>query len=131
MEPSTDSLTQELEAMAAIGDALASLSDPAMRQRVLRWAAERFGTGTLPQTLSRAAEEPVVAAVASADPCLAIDSLSDMFGATVVVEEIDDYVAEAPVAAVSETTQPLDVMLRSFAADFLRLTEEWKGATAA
>jgi hypothetical protein len=41
-----DSLSNELEVMAAVGRALDSL-DPAARQRVIRWASERLGAEPL------------------------------------------------------------------------------------
>ncbi len=131
MERTPDnSLTQELDAMAAIGQLLGDLTDLAARQRVLHWATERFAPGTLssPQPSSElASPEPV-----AADPALAVDSLDDMFaivgGATVGGDFDSDFALFEPDVETSKL--PIEVVVRSFAADFQRFTEEWNGATA-
>ena len=116
---SDDSLNQELEAMAAIGQALGRLSDANARARVLHWANERFATSTVaPATLAPVAQSTTVVAPAS-DPDLAVDSLGEMFVGSP---------ASQPEA--SDEPRPLDVMLRSFSSDFRRFVDEWNGATA-
>lgn len=144
MELAINSLNHELEAMAAVGRLLGDL-DAAARQRVLRWATERYAAEAAPA-------EPVVAdlavpaalwaspmpvaapAVAPDDPALAIDSLSEMF--VVHASEVDDDLGEfgiaevAPVRVPDTAKLPLETVLRSFAADFRRLADEWNGAAA-
>jgi hypothetical protein len=58
-----------MEAMAAIGRALESLSDHAVQERVLRWATERYGTR----------EEPVPVEKKSRNAALDLDDLNDLF----------------------------------------------------
>src|SRR4029078_5589732 len=80
MEPADNQLSSELDAMAAICRVLGTLPDDAARQRVLRWACERFGlepvqaAALLPEGLFAEA----VGSVAD-DPALKLDSLDDMF----------------------------------------------------
>jgi len=139
MEQAPNALKTELEAMAAVGQVLGELSDPAARQRVLKWASERYALQSV------TAPKPAVAALASFapatnDPGLTIDSLDDMFvgavGEVAAMSAVDDDLREfagpEPVSVhVQETPrQPLDVMIRSFAQDFQRFVEEWNGATA-
>jgi hypothetical protein len=134
MEQPTSSFTAELEAMAVIGQALCGLSDPASRQRVLKWAAERFAAeaaaapvrGSLP--VATAPAEDV-----SSDPALTIESFDDMFITSKAVEMDDDlgeFAGRAPVAEPEVQRQPLDVMIHSFAQDFKRFVDEWNGAAA-
>ena len=111
MEPLSNPVSYELEAMAAIGLVLGCLDDPAARQRVLRWAAERFAVDTVAQ---QTPASPV-----TADPGLAIDSLDDLFVAGSL-----DVVQDEPIKKL-----PIDAALRSFAADFQRFTEEWNAAS--
>lgn len=131
METAPDnSLSQELDAMAAIGQLLGGLTDLAARQRVLNWATERFAPGALssPKPLFEpGSPEPV-----TADPALAVDSLDDMFaivGGAVAGEELDsDFAIFEPDEETSKL--PIEVVVRSFAADFQRFAEEWNGASA-
>lgn len=53
MSESTTKLSAEVKAMGAVGDALEGL-DEAARQRVLGWAAERFGSQKRADSLDRA-----------------------------------------------------------------------------
>jgi hypothetical protein len=137
MEQSSRSFTPELEAMAAIGQILCDLPDPASRQRVLQWAVERFAAERA-VTSSYAALEAVPASPvqeAGGDPALAIGSLDEMFVITTFAEmdeDLSEFAGPAPIAAPApvEPRQPLDVMIRSFAQDFQRFAEEWNGATA-
>jgi len=127
MERATNSLQSELETMAVVGRALGDLTDPAARQRVLRWAAERFAAD-LAQTPSTS--QVIAPASSASDPALAVDSLSDIFSVVhdrIESEEADDTLSfEQPAFE----KQPLETMIRSFAADFQRFAEEWNGAAA-
>ena len=72
MEPELqNSLTQELNAMSAIGKVLGELTDPSARERVLRWAAERFQVGA-PVSSEQTAVTVRPEAVAG-DPMLAVE----------------------------------------------------------
>jgi hypothetical protein len=64
-----NSLTDELEAMAAIGHALDSLLDREAQQRVLRWAFDR-----LHRANTTSAAEP-----RGGDPTLDLEGLHDLF----------------------------------------------------
>jgi hypothetical protein len=67
-----DDVTAELEAMVAVGQALARLHDVSGRRRVLNWAVQRF----------EAADANVVVAADVArhsDPTLEVGDLSDLF----------------------------------------------------
>jgi len=124
--------------MAAIGQALGDLADPAARQRVLNWAAERFAVdGTASPAPALFALPSDVTAPFEADAALAVDSLNDMFESAAPHE--DDECGAFAALGVSDTVSapaasspalPLDVVLRSFAEDFQRFTEEWNGAAA-
>ena len=132
MEAAPDnSLIQELDAMAALGQVLGNLTDPTARQRVLKWAAERFAvdmaTGVQPMA------EPVTPADHGAiDPALALGSLDDMFPAEFGNLDGDlDVLEKCGEPSGPETPKPpIEAVLRSFAADFQRFTEEWNGANA-
>jgi hypothetical protein len=71
MDSEEDTLAAEIEAMAAIGRALADLPDAAARARVIRWAQERFDPGGASRSAAPAAE--------AADPTLEVESLADVF----------------------------------------------------
>jgi hypothetical protein len=113
MEQEPDSLTREVDAMAVIGQVLSKLTDPAARQRVLKWAAERFAVDGAP--VAQTAVSPRVARPAPVDPGLTIDSLDDMF---------------AIAAPEVVSNPPVESVLQSFAADFQRFADDWNGATA-
>ncbi len=131
MEQATISLSQELDAMAALGQVLGNLTDPAVRQRVLHWAAERFAlempAGTQPAAVPEHSPQPQRADI---DPALAVDSLDDMFsvGLEGIDEDLDVFAFAEPQLATPKA--PIEVVLRSFAADFQRFAEEWNGASA-
>ena len=127
MEQSPISLSQELDAMAALGQVLGNLTDSAARQRVLRWAAERFSLD-LPVGRPSAAERSTSPDRAEFDPALAVDSLSDMFPAA--FEDIDGDLTLVEQPEPQTSKPPIEAVLRSFAADFQRFTEEWNGASA-
>jgi len=122
MEQVKDSLTKELEAMAMIGRVLGDLTDPAVRSRVLRWAAERFGAESVLQQHVVAAPRADTSTVA--DPDLSVDSLTEIF------ETPRPYVADLVADDVVEKKQPLESVLRSFADELRALAEEWNGAAA-
>jgi hypothetical protein len=119
----------ELEAMAVISRVLETLPDAAVRQRVLRWAAERVGgEATAFSALADTTKAPIAAAD---DPALKLDSLEDMFGKPVAVEDdLTVVLDEAIVATPEPSTRPVADILRSFAAEFQRFAEEWNGAAA-
>ena len=127
MEQATNSLSKEIEAMAAIGRALGDLTDPAARQRVLRWACERFALDAPAQA---AAAVPAVATVTSpADADLTVDNLTDMFAVDASAND-DDSLSLEPRAVVETEKTSLETAIRSFAADFQRFADEWNGAAA-
>jgi hypothetical protein len=112
-----DPLSEELEAMAAIARVLEGISDPAVRQRVLRWTNERFALIEKPQSGSASVEIP------HDDPALAVDSLDDLFsngrpGRPGRDESRDKFALVA--------NRPVETTLRSFVADFQRLAKDWQ-----
>jgi hypothetical protein len=128
------SLSGEIEAMAAIGRALDHLTDSTARQRVLKWATERFAADQ--PVVPVAADQPagVAGAPLVADSDLAVDSLNDMFA--VAAPDVDDDLGEfgalpaqaQPAEAVQKL--PLETLLRSLASDFRAFADEWNGAAA-
>jgi hypothetical protein len=122
-----DTLGIELDAMAAIGRALDAIEDPALRQRILNWAFDRWGTEPMHAAGSNASAVPAGKAAAN-DPGLSVDSLGDLFG---------DRPAEARPGTAPEILEfeappakaPVETMLQSLAADFQRLAAEWNGET--
>jgi hypothetical protein len=125
-------LTVELEAMATIGRVLDAIQDPDIRQRVLNWACERWGDPVQrAYTASKAAaNDPTLSLVPIAesnDPNLSVDSIDDLFS-----DARDNRPgassAPEPVGAAASAKAPVESMLRSLAADFQRLTDEWNGA---
>jgi hypothetical protein len=132
MDSGNSSFSREIEAMAAIGRALGDLTDPAARERVLRWVNERFAA-----TSATSMEQPVKPAsvlVTASDADLAVDNLSDMFTCERPAEVDEDLMLPEQVAAMREElpakTEPIETVLRSFAADFQRFVDEWNGAAA-
>jgi hypothetical protein len=139
MERTIDnSLTQELDAMAAVGQILSALTDSAARQRVLKWATERFESEAAPGT-PELRPTPVASAPQVTDPALAVDSLDDMFAIVAGDVGNDSGLSDFALFEDSEPETsngpktaklPIEVVVRSFAADFQRFAEEWNGATA-
>jgi hypothetical protein len=121
-----DPLTQEIDAMAIIGQLLGKLPDGAARQRVLTWAVERYRSDAVtPQA------QPATAAPAALrdDSSLAVDSLKDLFVAG--PREADDDLIVPPLEPVQPAVkQPVQSILQSFASEFRRFADEWKGAAA-
>src|SRR4249920_841904 len=134
MESADNQLSSELEAMAAIGRVLSSLPDDTARQRVLHWACERFGVDA--GAAAALLPEGVFAEAVNIadDPALKLDSLDDMF--EMAATDSDDLTIPVAAVAASEPTpadasrQPVEVVLKSFVAEFQRFAEEWSGATA-
>jgi hypothetical protein len=101
---------QEREAMAAIALVLETLDQPAARERVMRWAAEKFHLETWPST-------PTLGTV----------------GAPFVEYEFEydasnDGASNAAAAEQVRGTEPLDALFRELAADLQRLALERHGA---
>lgn len=145
MEPADNLLTCELEAMAAIARLIGTLPDDRARQRVLRWACERFQVEPLKAIVSASAllPEGVFADMPAPadDPALRLDSLDDVFQMAAPRNDDhsdhsdhgnhDDLVIVDPAATPADTAkQPVEAVLRSFVAEFQRFAEEWRGATA-
>jgi len=122
---SHDHLGIELEAMSTIGRALDSIDDPALRQRILNWALERWGGD---RALAVAAEAParIASRHPASDPTLSVDSIADLFSEGAV----EARPGAAPEIHMTEPTAkaPVESMLQSLAADFQRLADEWNGA---
>jgi len=135
----SDNMTDEIEAIRAVGRALAQLPDAAARARVLRWAAERFQIDTA-VTPAAAPTAPVkAAAVDRPDLTLSMDGVHDLFPAPRNQDqaraiESDLLTLEAePIAElapqVKETT-PVEIapesgsMLHDFVNDFQRLAND-------
>ncbi|PYR43169.1 MAG: hypothetical protein DMF93_03875 [Acidobacteria bacterium] len=75
-DPIAGALSAELDAMHAIGAALARVRDPQARLRVLRWAADRFDA----QPAAAPAPPPSAAVAAPlSDPTLAVETLHELF----------------------------------------------------
>ena len=139
MELADNQLSSELEAMAAIGRVLGALPDDGARQRVLRWACERFGLE--PVQAAALLPEGIFAESAASladDPALKIDSLDDMFEMASPDDEdlaLPPTQPATPAAALADapvdaSKQPVETVLKSFVAEFQRFAEEWSGATA-
>ena len=119
----------ELEAMAVISRVLETLPDAAVRQRVLRWAAERAGADALASSAVVGTTKSVVSA--ADDPALKLDSLEDMFGSPKAVDDDLTVVVDEPIPPAPDASKvPVADILRSFAAEFQRFAEEWNGAAA-
>ena len=137
-DPTADGLSAELEAMHAIGAALARVRDPQARLRVLRWAADRFDA----QPAAAPAPQPSAAVAAPlSDPTLAVETLHELFETPAsddVLLEIFDVPAMHAIAAAPEPASAprkpreeparLDALVRGFAAEFQRLAIEWQRA---
>ena len=101
-----DDVVREREAMAAISKALESLEQQSARQRVLRWAAQKFQVD-----LSASTSTPEIA------------------GAPLVEPETPPVNPEKIAAAEQvRGKEPVDELFRELAADFQRLALERHGA---
>jgi hypothetical protein len=110
-----DVLSEELEAMAAIGRVLDGIDDPMVRQRVLRWSNERFLLIERPPSANTSVE------ISHDDSALAVDSLSDMFPS----DRLDREESRDKLTLVA-ADRPVEATLRSFVADFQRLAKDWQ-----
>ena len=127
MEYVKDPLTQEVDAMAIIGQLLGKLPDAAARQRVLKWALERYAMEVVAPQQQAA---PGAGTSPAADATLAVDSLNDIFEDSRGFDEnLSGCTLEPPVDGEASKA-PLQKVLQSFAKDFQRFAEEWKGAAA-
>jgi hypothetical protein len=127
MEYVRDPLTQEIDAMAVIGQVLGKLPDAAARQRVLKWALERYAMEVIAPQQQAA---PRAEAPAAADATLAVDSLNDIFNESRGFDEDLSACMLEPAVEGESAKAPLQKVLQSFAKDFQRFAEEWKGAAA-
>lgn len=122
-----DTLADELEAIAAIGRALANVPDPVARVRILRWAVDRFlptespvvSTGAAANGSASAARSAVSATSSAVDQTLAVESLGELFAPEVP--------AQAALQQPAAGKQPVETLVRGFVSDFQRLVVEWQG----
>jgi transcription elongation factor Elf1 len=138
-----DNVTDEVEAIRAVGRALAQLPDAASRVRVLRWASERFQIDiTLADARAAAPSSPAAAFQRAdvQDPTLSVEGVHEMFPAeahdrgdmepmmaaadTMIADQSPLFVESRPVVVETpraEETPRLDSMLGTFVSDFRRL----------
>jgi len=129
-----DPLADELEAIAAIGHALANVHDPVARVRILRWAVDRF----LPQQIAATGlTAPLAPAAprAESDPAAGVppidkaDDLDDLFEHEPASRKaLRDAAPAGEPAPVQPPPQPVESLVRGFVTDFQRLVVEWQGA---
>jgi hypothetical protein len=106
-----DDVVREREAMAAIDRALETLDQPSARQRVIRWAAQKFQV-----------ETPASA------------SLPGTIGAPFVEQQCDAVLTDgvdvdnAAAAEQVRGNEPVDELFRELAEDLQRLALERHGA---
>jgi RecA-family ATPase len=103
-----DDVVTEREAMAAIDRALETLKQPSARQRVMRWAAEKFHIDTASTPSHGTIGAPYVEQ--ESDPVL------------------NDSVDNAAAAEQVSGNEPVDELFRELAADFQRLALERRRA---
>jgi hypothetical protein len=104
-----DDVVTEREAMAAIDRALETLKQPSARQRVMRWAAQKF-------QVEMSASTPVHGTVGA--------PLAEQENVAV----FNDGVDKAAAAEQVRGNEPVDELFRELAADFQRLALERHGA---
>ena len=100
-----DDAVREHEAMAAIDRALEALDQPSARQRVLRWAAQKFQVET-------SASGPLQGAIGAPF----VEPQSD----TVLTDSVDNAAAAEQVRG----NEPVDELFREIAEDLQRLALE-------
>jgi len=143
----TDNMTEEVEAIRAVGRALAQLPDAAARVRVMRWAAERFQIETTVAAVAVASASPVTTAtVKPPDPTLSMDGVTELFPAPADPNRVKALAATSltltaePVAALAphveeippvQETPQAGSMLHSFVSDFQRLANDCQSVFAA
>jgi hypothetical protein len=108
---SHDELGIELDAMSTIGRTLEAIEDPALRQRILNWAIQRWGSADRAGTDSgeSPARRHATTMPAANDSDLSVDSIGELF-------------ADSPAGMRPES------MLESLAVDLQRLADDWNGA---
>lgn len=115
-----DTIATELEAMRHIARALDMLPDADARNRVMRWAADRYATSPA------AAPTPLEPVRPAADPSLAVDGLADLFPHAETPSP--DALAPIGAAALDPPRAGMESLLRDFVADFRQFAVEWQGA---
>ena len=142
-----DNVTDEVEAIRAVGRALAQLPDAASRVRVLRWASERFQIDvTLAESRATApsSNAAVFQRADAQDLTLSMEGVHEMFPAemhdcgdmmggaepmmasadTVIADQGPLFVESEPVVVETprvEETPRVDSMLGTFVSDLRRL----------
>jgi len=119
-----DTIANEIAAMRAISSALARLHDDEARERVLRWARDRFGalpTATVP-TAPKTIDDPLAIPAIEPRRSAAPDRTLSMDG----VESMFDAQHDEPEPTDPRDNVSISTMVRSFVADFQRLAGEWK-----
>ena len=106
----TDAVLQEIAAMTAIARVLGTLDQTATRERVMRWAADKFH-------LEIASAAPAPEAIGA--PRVEQDHYAD---------EPNDLFEPGAAAELVRGKEPLDVLVRELAANFQRLAIEEHGA---
>lgn len=104
----TNGLLRELETMTAIARVLGTL-DPAARERVIRWAVEKFQV--------EISATSALAAIGA--PARTHEQTRD---------ELNDLLDTPAAAAEVRGKEPIDALVRELAADFQRLALESNGA---
>ncbi len=107
----TDAVLQELSAMTAIARVLGTLDQTATRERVMRWAADKFHLEIA--TSSAPAPEAIGAPRGEQDQN---------------ADEPNDLFEPGAAAELVRGKEPLDVLVRELAANFQRLAIEEHGA---
>jgi hypothetical protein len=125
-----DDLGIELEAMSTIGRTLDAIENPALRQRILNWALERWGGGDSLRKPNADAAAPRAAISPANDPSLSVDSIGDLFGDRAVEPRSSGSTSDDTLVVPQPAAKaPVETMLQSLAADFQRLADEWNGET--
>jgi hypothetical protein len=143
LHPGPEEISAELDAMRAVGHALARLHDPAARARVLRWAAERFETPLEATSGDRGGMTAPVVTLDPIDNSVNMDELHELFdgpsgSARLEILHLDAAEPSPPVRRKaarpqnaqrdSSETEPLDSLMRELASDFQRFAVEWQSA---
>ena len=99
---------RELEVMTAVARIVATLDQPAARERVIRWAAEKF-------QIDIAATPPLGSVGAPIDPENTVEESTDSTDRTAAAQQV-------------RGKEPLDAIVREIAADLQRLALGGHGA---
>ena len=127
-----DNVTDEVEAIRAVGRALAQLPDAASRVRVLRWASERFQIDVTVGAVNVTATShaAMIERAEAHDPTLSMDGVHQLFPAVVddydsaIVDDAPLFVEIEPIAVEAPRageTPRLESMVSTFVSDFRRL----------